>query len=152
MPPAAGVRWRHRCAGGNDRAVGAAGLGGTQLGASGHGFCRQAHAASHSLARTHCCEHHWPAHLFPYSCCRCTCLPLQISKKWTHYGATLLFFFFGVRMLYEALTNAHAGESELDEVEKELQVDKVQLQPLPCPHSAAAPCSCRFLWSPAFDD
>lgn len=31
-------------------------------------------------------------------------------------------------MLYEALTNAHAGENELDEVEKELQVDKVQPQ------------------------
>ncbi|EFN51570.1 hypothetical protein CHLNCDRAFT_27784 [Chlorella variabilis] len=47
--------------------------------------------------------------------------PNLISKKWTHYGATALFFFFGARMLYEAVTNAHAGESELDEVEKELQ-------------------------------
>ena len=49
-------------------------------------------------------------------------LPLQISKTYTHYGATALFFFFGARMLYEAATNAHAGENELDEVEKELQV------------------------------
>ncbi|KAL4421766.1 hypothetical protein ABPG77_009749 [Micractinium sp. CCAP 211/92] len=47
--------------------------------------------------------------------------PNLISKKWTHYGATALFFFFGARMLYDAVTNAHAGESELDEVEKELQ-------------------------------
>ena len=47
---------------------------------------------------------------------------MQISKTYTHYGATILFFFFGLRMLYEAVTNAHAGESELEEVEKELQV------------------------------
>ena len=48
----------------------------------------------------------------------------QISKTYTHYGATALFFFFGVRMLYEAFTGAAsaAGESELEEVEKELQV------------------------------
>ena len=48
----------------------------------------------------------------------------QISKKWTHWGATLLFLFFGARMLYEAITNAHAGDNELEEVEKELQVGK----------------------------
>lgn len=49
---------------------------------------------------------------------------VQISKKYTHYGATALFFFFGLRMLYEAVTGAAsaAGESELEEVEKELQV------------------------------
>lgn len=52
------------------------------------------------------------------------CCTPQISKKWTHYGATALFFFFGARMLYDAVTNAHAGESELDEVEKELQVGR----------------------------
>lgn len=46
----------------------------------------------------------------------------QISKTYTHYAATALFFFFGGRMLYEAVTNAHAGENELDEVEKELEV------------------------------
>ncbi|PSC74385.1 P-loop containing nucleoside triphosphate hydrolase isoform B [Micractinium conductrix] len=47
--------------------------------------------------------------------------PNLISKKWTHWGATLLFLFFGARMLYEAITNAHAGDNELEEVEKELQ-------------------------------
>jgi putative Ca2+/H+ antiporter (TMEM165/GDT1 family) len=51
--------------------------------------------------------------------------PNLISKTYTHYAATALFFFFGGRMLYEAVTNAHAGENELDEVEKELEaVDK----------------------------
>lgn len=49
----------------------------------------------------------------------------QISKTYTHYAATALFFFFGGRMLYEAVTNAHAGENELDEVEKELEVGAV---------------------------
>ena len=44
----------------------------------------------------------------------------QISKTYTHYAATALFFAFGVRMLYDAAINAHAGESELNEVEKEL--------------------------------
>lgn len=49
--------------------------------------------------------------------------PNLISKTYTHYGATALFFFFGLRMLYEAVTGAAsaAGESELEEVEKELQ-------------------------------
>lgn len=46
----------------------------------------------------------------------------QISKTYTHWAATILFLFFGGRMLYEAATNAHAGENELDEVEKELEV------------------------------
>lgn len=54
---------------------------------------------------------------------------MQISKTYTHYAATALFFFFGGRMLYEAVTNAHAGENELDEVEKELEVrGKASLQ------------------------
>ena len=35
---------------------------------------------------------------------------LQISKKYTHYAATLLFFFFGARMLWEA-AQARAGVS-----------------------------------------
>lgn len=55
-----------------------------------------------------------------YLCCRP--YRVQISKTYTHYAATALFFFFGGRMLYEAVTNAHAGENELDEVEKELEV------------------------------
>ena len=58
--------------------------------------------------------------------CNCASLlpacRVQISKTYTHYAATALFFFFGGRMLYEAVTNAHAGENELDEVEKELEV------------------------------
>lgn len=51
--------------------------------------------------------------------------PPQISKTYTHYGATLLFFIFGVRMLYEGATNDAGGESaELVEVEKELSHNK----------------------------
>lgn len=52
--------------------------------------------------------------------------PNLISKTYTHYGATALFFFFGVRMLYEAFTGAASAsaESELEEVEKELQGGK----------------------------
>lgn len=47
--------------------------------------------------------------------------PNLISKMYTHYAATALFFAFGLRMLYEAAINANTGESELSEVEKELQ-------------------------------
>jgi putative Ca2+/H+ antiporter (TMEM165/GDT1 family) len=50
--------------------------------------------------------------------------PNLISKTYTHYAATALFFVFGVRMLYDAYINAHAGESELIEVEKELSHSK----------------------------
>ena len=46
--------------------------------------------------------------------------PSLISKTYTHYAATLLFFVFGVRILYEAYVNDESGESELVEVEKEL--------------------------------
>ena len=31
-----------------------------------------------------------------------SCNVLQISKVYTHYAATLLFFFFGLRSLYDA--------------------------------------------------
>lgn len=33
-------------------------------------------------------------------------LPLQISKVYTHYACTLLFFFFGLKSLYDALFKA----------------------------------------------
>ena len=46
--------------------------------------------------------------------------PNLISKTYTHYGATILFFAFGARMLYDAVMEAGGGESELSEVEKEL--------------------------------
>lgn len=46
--------------------------------------------------------------------------PNLISKTYTHYAATALFFAFGLRMLYDAAINA-GGESELNEVERELQ-------------------------------
>jgi len=46
--------------------------------------------------------------------------PALISRTYTHYAATILFLFFGLRMLYEALTNQHQDNDELEEVEKEL--------------------------------
>lgn len=36
------------------------------------------------------------------------CLLLQISKKYTHYGAIVLFMYFGLRMLYDV---AFGGEA-----------------------------------------
>lgn len=44
--------------------------------------------------------------------------PNLISKTYTHYAATALFFFFGFRMLYDVLFGEL--ESELEEVEAEL--------------------------------
>ena len=46
--------------------------------------------------------------------------PALISRTYTHYAATILFLFFGLRMLYEALTNQNQDKDELEEVEKEL--------------------------------
>lgn len=46
--------------------------------------------------------------------------PALISRTYTHYAATILFLFFGLRMLYEALTNQNQDNDELEEVEKEL--------------------------------
>ncbi|KAK9818180.1 hypothetical protein WJX72_008306 [[Myrmecia] bisecta] len=51
--------------------------------------------------------------------------PNLISKQYTHYGAVILFLAFGVRMLYETLFGGDKeGESELEEVERELQLSK----------------------------
>jgi putative Ca2+/H+ antiporter (TMEM165/GDT1 family) len=46
--------------------------------------------------------------------------PNLISKVYTHYAATILFFFFGFKTLYDAYTHTDEGGSELEEVEKEL--------------------------------
>lgn len=46
--------------------------------------------------------------------------PNLISKKYTHWAAVALFFFFGARSLYDAITGEE-GESELEEVEREIQ-------------------------------
>lgn len=45
--------------------------------------------------------------------------PNLISRTYTHYAATILFFVFGLRILYDAYMD-QGGESELDEVEREL--------------------------------
>ena len=41
--------------------------------------------------------------------------PNLISRTYTHYAATILFFVFGLRILYDAYSE-QGGESELDEV------------------------------------
>eukprot|EP00879_Flechtneria_rotunda_P001097 GHRR01001238.1.p1 GENE.GHRR01001238.1~~GHRR01001238.1.p1 ORF type:complete len:260 (+),score=55.50 GHRR01001238.1:257-1036(+) len=46
--------------------------------------------------------------------------PNLISKVYTHYAATILFFFFGFKTLYDAYTHNDAEESELEQVEQEL--------------------------------
>jgi putative Ca2+/H+ antiporter (TMEM165/GDT1 family) len=47
--------------------------------------------------------------------------PNLISRTYTHHAATLLFFVFGLRVLYEAYTGeGEGGENELQEVEREL--------------------------------
>ena len=38
----------------------------------------------------------------------CMAVFMQISKKYTHYGAIILFMYFGLRMLYDV---AFGGES-----------------------------------------
>ncbi|KAI8463545.1 MAG: hypothetical protein J3K34DRAFT_526921 [Monoraphidium minutum] len=45
--------------------------------------------------------------------------PALIPKVYTHYAATALFFFFGFKTLWDAYHHEE-GESELEEVEKEL--------------------------------
>lgn len=46
--------------------------------------------------------------------------PNLISKVYTHYAATILFFFFGFKTLYDTYTHTDDGESELEQVEQEL--------------------------------
>ncbi|WIA08798.1 hypothetical protein OEZ86_011377 [Tetradesmus obliquus] len=46
--------------------------------------------------------------------------PNLISKVYTHYAATILFFFFGFKTLYDTYTHTDEGESELEQVEHEL--------------------------------
>ena len=53
-------------------------------------------------------------------------LPNLMPKKYTHYGAAVLFLYFGIKLLREGLAMAHGGEfGELEEAEEELQDKKV---------------------------
>lgn len=45
--------------------------------------------------------------------------PNLISKTYTHYAATILFFFFGFKTLYDTFFGEE-GENELEQVEQEL--------------------------------
>jgi len=48
-------------------------------------------------------------------------LPQLIPRNFAHYAAAALFFYFGVKLIYESSKISHSGSSEeLEEVEKEL--------------------------------
>lgn len=50
--------------------------------------------------------------------------PKLIPKTYTHYAAVALFLFFGLRLLYDAvLKNSEGEDSELEQVEQELNSD-----------------------------
>ncbi|KAJ8751829.1 hypothetical protein K2173_026023 [Erythroxylum novogranatense] len=49
--------------------------------------------------------------------------PNLLSKKWSHYIATLLFFVFGMHSLWRGFTEDNDDNEELAEVEKELKED-----------------------------
>lgn len=55
-------------------------------------------------------------------------LPAILDPKLTHYLATLLFFFFGAKLLHDAYQMDGAGDlkEELDEVEEELQQKELE--------------------------
>lgn len=46
--------------------------------------------------------------------------PSQIPKTYTHYASVALFFFFGLKMLFDGLTSKGGENEELAEVEEEL--------------------------------
>jgi putative Ca2+/H+ antiporter (TMEM165/GDT1 family) len=54
--------------------------------------------------------------------------PNLISKKYTHYAAIGLFFFFGARSLWEAYSSSGGDSDELEEVEKEVQEKEAKRQ------------------------
>lgn len=54
-------------------------------------------------------------------------LPNLLPRKYTHYAATGLFVFFGLRLLYDAFSMQHEEENEeMKEVEEELAAKKKQ--------------------------
>jgi len=52
-------------------------------------------------------------------------LPNLMPKKYTHYGAALLFLYFGVKLLREGMAMQHGRSEEFEEAEEELQDKKV---------------------------
>lgn len=56
--------------------------------------------------------------------------PNLLPKAYTHYAATVLFFCFGVRLLYDTILNkAEAVSDEIEEVERELADSEAQRRP-----------------------
>jgi len=49
--------------------------------------------------------------------------PNLIPRAWTHNGATLLFFIFGLRSLYDGFTHEGGESAELAEVEAQLEAE-----------------------------
>eukprot|EP00897_Mesotaenium_endlicherianum_P001441 jgi/Mesen1/1324/ME000013S00814 len=52
--------------------------------------------------------------------------PNLVSRTWTHHGATVLFFVFGLRSLYDGFTHQGGESEELKEVEAQLGCDGSQ--------------------------
>lgn len=76
QPPSPGVCRSFLCGGAHDGALGVVGLGGTQLGTC---TSRAMLILSHSTS--------------------------QLPRNVVHYAATVLFFFFGARLLYDGVLN-----------------------------------------------
>jgi putative Ca2+/H+ antiporter (TMEM165/GDT1 family) len=49
--------------------------------------------------------------------------PNLISRTWTHNGATVLFFLFGLKSLWDGITHEGGESAELAEVEAQLKVE-----------------------------
>jgi putative Ca2+/H+ antiporter (TMEM165/GDT1 family) len=49
--------------------------------------------------------------------------PNLISRTWTHNGATVLFFLFGLKSLWDGITHEGGESAELAEVEAQLKAE-----------------------------
>ena len=116
-----GLHWRHRSARRDDRTIRGDGMGRAQPGESHSTFTPQRtfiHQSNDAIRKTSSSRTHTRVVSLPLSI-----PPLnhpQISKEITHYLAVGLFFFFGLRSLYESIFAWDGGGDELAETEAEL--------------------------------
>ena len=113
-----GLHWRHRSARRDDRTIRGDGMGRAQPGESHSTFTPQRTFIKRRNPKNELVSHTPHARLTPVSI-----PPLnhpQISKEITHYLAVGLFFFFGLRSLYESIFAWDGGGDELAETEAEL--------------------------------
>lgn len=90
----AGVRWRDCSTECYDCAVSSDGMGGAESGAPSSWPHRSCQTPAQFARHTECfCIYDFVCAVYP-----------QISKKYTHWAAVALFFFFGARSLYDAIT------------------------------------------------